>query len=163
MEGYVKNISPLWRHAMKRNIEPGKEVPLSELYEQYGVKYEIKEGKPFVDWLRQVKLKDESIWEIRYKGDKTASAPVKEEAPKKVEQSNPVTTKRSQQSPFVKSEAEVQEIVGLSVRQARESLPKMTNQKLLKYALHEASQLANKDTLCRMLRKRIIELELSRR
>ena len=162
MEGYVKNISPLWKHAMKRSIEPGREVPLDELYEQYGVKHGIEEGKPFADWLRQVKLKDTSIWEIRYKGDMTAPAPVKEEAPKKVEQQKP-TTKKSQQSPFVKSEAEVQEIVDLSVRQARESLPKMTNQKLLKYALHEASQLSNKDTLCRMLRKRITELELSRR
>ena len=58
---------------------------------------------------------------------------------------------------------EVSEIVGMSVRKARTDLKKLTDIKLLKYALTEANQLANKDTLVRMLRRRISELEITRR
>ena len=68
-----------------------------------------------------------------------------------------------QQSPFVSSTTTPQELANLSVRQSREVLPKFMDQKTLKYALNIASQLANKDTLCRALRKRIQQLELSRR
>ena len=65
--------------------------------------------------------------------------------------------------PHVKKEENVDEIVNLSVREAREKLPKMTNLKILKYAFQTANKLANKDTLCRMFRKRISELELTKR
>jgi hypothetical protein len=58
---------------------------------------------------------------------------------------------------------EVAEVVQMSVRTARTDLKKITDIKLLKYALQEANQLSNKDTLVRMLRKRIQELEITRR
>jgi hypothetical protein len=56
----------------------------------------------------------------------------------------------------------VDDVVGLSVRQARELLPKVTDLNLLKYALQEANQLANKDSLCKVIRKRITDLQLCR-
>ena len=56
----------------------------------------------------------------------------------------------------------IQEVVMLSVRQGREVLPKITDLKLLKYAFQEANQLAGKDSLCNIIRKRIKDLELGR-
>lgn len=171
MEGYIKNESSMWRHALKRSIAPGEKVTLDDLYEQYGVKHGIEQGKPFVDWLRQVKLRDSGIWGIRYRGDKAATdvvedSQIEEVDPKKAE-SKPkkVITKeiKSNQSPFVKSVPQANDLATMSVRQARDTLPKFMDQKLLKYALNVASQLSNKDTLCIMLKKRITELELTRR
>ena len=69
MEGYIQNKSSMWRHALKRSIAPGEKIPLDDLYEQYGIKHDIANDKSFVDWLRQVKLRNEEIWEIRYRGD----------------------------------------------------------------------------------------------
>lgn len=166
MEGYVKNLTSLWKHAMKREVGPGEKISLDSLYEQYGAKYDIKEGKPFVDWLRQVKLKDPLVWEIRFKDTSTiVPATQSEDRPAEVKDiaDTPIETKEVKQKPFVKSNPKVEDLVNMSVRQAREVLPKFTDQKLLKYALNEASQLAGKDTICQMLRKRITLLELSRR
>jgi len=151
MNGYIKNKTPVWRHAMKRQIGPGASVSLDELYGQYGEKHGLEEGEPFVAWLRNIKLINKDIWQIVY-GEESLAEPekAKEEAAEMV-------------VPLVKKEIEVNEVVNFSVRAAREKLPKITNLNLLKYALKSANQLANKDTLCRMLRKRVGELELSRR
>ena len=171
MEGYIKNASSMWRHALKRSIAPGEKIPLDDLYEQYGVKHDIEQGKSFVDWLRQVKLRDSDIWEIKYRGEQPTAAVVEEPPSEEVELKKAapkpkradIDEKKSKQSPFVKSAPQVNEIANLSVRQARETLPKFMDQKVLKYALNIASQLSNRDTLCRMLKKRITELELTRR
>ena len=170
MEGYVRNASPIWRHAMKRAVGPGEKIPLDDLYEQYGLKHEINEGEEFIEWLRHVKLKDINTWEIKTDGgSKGVKAEEKETKPKtkKVQsrnESRQVLKKDSPSNDFVKdTKGTVIEIVQMSVRDARDRLPRLTDIKNLKYALHEASQLANKDTLCRMLKKRIQELELTSR
>ncbi|KKL67178.1 hypothetical protein LCGC14_2137570 [marine sediment metagenome] len=154
MNGYVMNKSVSWRHAMKRSVGPGHKIPLDELYEQYGEKHDLKEGAVFVDWLRQIKLKDSSVWNIVYK-DETTKKKTKVAKDEKAEDLTP--------PPMVTKELEVSDIVNMSVRKAREGLKKMTDLKLLTYAYNESRQLANKDTLCIMLRKRISELELTRR
>ena len=154
MNGYVKNKSMTWRHAMKRSIGPGHKVSLDELFEQYGPKHDLKEGEPFVEWLRNVKLRDTGTWEVVYedavKLEEKSAEPVKKEKPEFV-------------TPLVKKNMEVVDVVQMSVRTARVELKKITDIKLLKYAMQEANQLANKDTLVRMLRKRIQELEITRR
>ena len=148
MKGYVKNISPIWTHAMKRAIGPGAIVPLDELYEQYGKKHNLKKGKEFVEWLKTIKLTDTTRWKVVVEGDKkevtqaAAAVPTLDKTPKQLG---------------------VEDIVELSVRKARESLPKIMDIKLLKYALDEANPRANKDSLCRLLRKRIQELQISNR
>ncbi|MHA2342352.1 MAG: hypothetical protein ACXADW_10775 [Candidatus Hodarchaeales archaeon] len=152
MKGYIRNKTATWRHAMKRSIGPGHQVELDEIYEQYGEKHDLDKGAAFVKWLRSVKLKDKEVWEIVY----NQKAP-KEREPKKEEKIVDLTV------PFVKEEIKVEEVVGMSVRRAREELKKITNLNTLKYAYREARQLAHKDTLCIMLRKRIQELELTRR
>lgn len=155
MNGYVKNKSMAWRHAMKRSVGPGHKIPLDELFEQYGTKHDLKEGEPFVEWLRSVKLRDTTVWEVVYESDTEKNDQVEKD------------TKRAQAKdmivPLVKKEMEVADVVGMSVRTARADLKKITDIKLLKYALGEANQMANKDTLVRMLRKRIQELEITRR
>ena len=162
MDGYIKNKTSMWTHALKRNIGPGQEVSLDELYEQYGKKHDIEEGPLFVKWLRSVKLSDKQIWGIVYNEEKTE--PQKAEKTKDVEEK---VVDDSLEIPaavsFVKKEIEPEEVVNWSVRDAREKLPKFTDLKTLKYALGEANQLANKDTLCRMFRKKISELEMRRR
>jgi len=152
MNGYIKNKTPVWRHAMKRQIGPGATVSLDELYAQYGEKHGLEEGEPFVAWIRNIKLIDKDTWQIVY-GEESS-----ETEPKEVEKEVAEMV-----VPYVKKEMEVDEVINFSVRAAREKLPKITNLNLLKYALKSANQLANKDTLCRMLRKRVGELELSRR
>jgi len=154
MNGYIKNKTSLWRHALKREIGPGKTVSLDELYEQYGEKHDLKKGKPFVEWLKEIKLRDNNVWQIVYN-----------ESKEKVENKDELNsnTVEGLVVPHVKEEENVDKIANMSVRTAREKLPKMTDLKLLKYALQTANQLANKDTLCRMFRKRISELELTKR
>lgn len=155
MNGYVKNKSMTWRHAMKRSVGPGHEIPLDELFEQYGPKHDLKEGEPFVEWLRSVKLRDTETWEIIYKDG--VEKDVEAEKAVKEKQENDLVV------PHVKKGMEVEDVVKMSVRTARVELKKITDIKLLKYALGEANQLANKDTLVRMLRKRVQELEITRR
>ena len=151
MEGYVRNKTATWRHAMKRSIGPGHEVGLDDIYEQYGEKHGLEEGEPFVEWLRSVKLKDNNVWEIIY-GEQSLEEEVEQD-----EKAADLT------SPFIKKELTVEDIVTMSVRKAREDLNKITDIALIKYAYGEARQLANKDTLCRMLKKRIQVLEITRR
>ena len=157
MNGYVMNKSASWRHAMKRSVGPGHKIPLDELDEQDGEKHDLKEGPSFVDWLRQIKLKDSSIWDVVYK-DETTKKKAKVEKVEKDEKAEDLTP-----PPMVTKELEVSDIVNMSVRIAREALKKITDLKLLTYAYTEARQLANKDTLCIMLRKRIQVLEITRR
>jgi len=155
MNGYVKNKTLAWRHAMKRSIGPNHQIPLDELFEQYGDKHDLEEGGPFVEWLRDIKLKDKNVWEVIFEDDAEKDEQVEKDI--KVKQKNDLVV------PLVKKEMEVSEVVGMSVRKAREGLKKLTDINLLKYALSEANQLANKDTLVRMLRRRIQELEITRR
>jgi len=166
MNGYVINKTSGWRHALKRNIGPGQKVSLDELFEQYGEKHEIQEGTPFVEWLRSIKLSDTEVWGITYEGETSVedAKPQKSAKIKTTEKKeNKPKTETEEAMPIVAKGLDVNEIANLSVRKARETLPKFTDLKMLKYALNHANQLADKDTLCRMLRKRITVLELSRR
>jgi len=147
----------MWMHVMKRSVGPGKKIHLDDLYAQYGEKHGIKEGDDFVEWLEVVKLKDKQMWKIVY-GDTF------EEATKDV-----VSEVQTSQEDFIKdipkqviNKMTIQEVVKLSVRQGREVLPKITDLKLLKYAFQEANQLAGKDSLCNIIRKRVKDLELGR-
>ena len=159
MEGYLKNTSSEWAYAMKRSIRPGGEVPLAELYEQYGVQYDMKPGEEFLTWLQTVKLKNSDKWKIVYDFNKTAE---------KVENAEPKTSEVQVKSnsqlvtPMVAKKIQVEDIVNLSVRKAREVLPKITDAGLLKFSLNEARQMTDKDSLCRLLNKRIQELQISR-
>lgn len=162
MKGYVINSANTWMHAMKRSVGPGAKVPLSELFEQYGVKHNLSDGKEFIDWLRDTKLKGKDNWKIIVEDD-TAS-PVTTEAATEVK---PVVTRNKKPvvdnvAPMVKSKMEVKDLVEMSVRQARETLPTIKDLNLLKYAFQEANQRAGKDSLCRIIRKRIKELQISR-
>jgi len=160
MKGYVLNTSTIWTHAMKRSIGPGAKVPLDELFEQYGVKHELKEGQDFVSWLRNVKLRDSEKWKIVLE-DEDYDVEIGEVGAKVVE-SDGLVKNEAVVSPLVKSEKSVEDIVGLSVRKAREILPRVTDLNLLKYSLQEANQLAGKDSLCKIIRKRIRDLQISR-
>jgi len=157
MEGYVINKSVGWRHAMKRSVGPGHKIALDDLYEQYGAKHELSEGVEFVDWLRQIKLSDHGTWGVVYNDGTSPVEEVKEVEVKKDEKAEEFV------HPIMKKDMEVSDITGMSVREARDALKKITDLKLLTYALSEANQMANKDTLCLMLRKRIQVLELTRR
>lgn len=157
MNGYVKNKSNTWRHAMKRSIGPGHKIALDELFAQYGEKHDLKPGKEFVEWLKSIKLKDRSTWEIVYNNNKEKEVDLTPDIEDKDE------SKGDQVRPFVKKDITPNEIANMTVREARESLKKITDIKLLKYAYEQARQLAHKDSLCRMLRKRIQEVEITRR
>jgi hypothetical protein len=157
MNGYVKNKTNVWTHAMKRAIRPGEKIPLDELYAQYGKKHDLAEGEEFANWLRSVKLRNNEIWDVMLHGE--GEEVKEEEEPKAQEEKDPYEGIDTE-API--KELTVRDVALLSVRRAREVLPKVMDLNLLKYALQEANQLAGKDTLCRMLRKRIQELQISR-
>jgi len=148
MNGYVQNKSPMWAHAMKRTIGPGRKIPLDELYEQYGKKYSLTPGDEFVAWLKSVKLKDTNKWEVVLLPD---NAEMEEEVV--------VSKEKDDKSLGRVDDMDALDIVDLTVRKARELIPVCTNKKLLKLALNEANSRAHKDSLCRILRKRIQELD----
>jgi hypothetical protein len=156
MRGFVKNISTEWQYAMKRSVRPGGEIPLKELFEQYGKKYNIKPNNDFVEWLHNIKLRNKDKWRVVYDSkNKTKLSKEKliidEPVPSNIETDNK-TIKQLQ----------VEDLTSLTVRKAREVLPKIMDLNLLKYSLTEARQLSEKDSLCRLLTKRVKELQISR-
>jgi hypothetical protein len=152
MKGCVVNKSAMWMHAMKRAVAPGARIPLDELYDQYGKKHDLPKGDPFIAWLKDVKLRDNPNWKI-----------VLNDKEEKKEEKEVVNTERLDLTNVNPKKMAVDEVVALSVRQARDILPKVSDVKLLKYALQEAAPRSGKDTLCQLLRKRIRELETIRR
>lgn len=181
MKGYVENKQPSWTHAMKRAVAPGAKIKLDDIYEQYGHKHGLKEGIEFVDWLRSVKLKDEKRWNIVYTEQNEAtkvssrtpspSSVLKntQDARKEISETEKVINKGADLvTPLVPTSDSVQtmdvaEVVGLSVRKAREVVTQITDIKLLKYALQEANTRTGKDSLCIVLRRRISELDRFRK
>jgi phage I-like protein len=161
MNGYVKNTSPIWMHAMKRSIGPGKEVALDELYEQYGIKHDLQPGEEFIQWLRNVKLKDKDIWKIIINDEKDKEAKIESEL-SEAKKAKPAQKNYDNVAPMTQTKMQVSDVVELSVRNAREVLPNVTDLNLLKYALKEANQLSGKDSLCRIIRKRIRDLQIAR-
>jgi len=155
MEGYIKNVSAEWAYAMKRSVRPGGEIPLRELFEQYGVKYDMEPNDDFVDWLQSIKLKNSDRWKIVYdfgEGHVVKNIPLREQ----------VKEPSSHTTPMVSKKLQVEDLVNLTVRKAREILPKINDLGLLKFSLSEARQLTGKDSLCRLLHKRVSELQISR-
>lgn len=153
MKGHVLNKSAMWMHAMKRAVAPGGKIPLTELYDQYGKKHELAKGKEFISWLKTVKLRDEDNWQV-VSGKDVVEPEVEDTTLKEVKvditKINP-------------KDMSIEEVVSLSVRKARDIIPKVTDLKLLKYSMSEANPRPGKDSLCRILRKRITELETQRR
>lgn len=179
MQGYIENKQPSWAHAMKRSVGPGAKISLEEIYDQYGPKHGINKGREFVDWLRKVKLPDTERWNIVFnENDEATSVSPRTPSPSGAQKStqdarndvsesakrnigSELTTPMVQRTDSV-HKMDVAEVVELSVRKAREVIPRVTDIKLLKYALQEADKRTGKDSLCIILRRRIKELELSR-
>lgn len=158
MEGFVKNVSPKWMYAMKRSIQPGGEIKLKELYEQYGKKHNMRFDDEFINWLKTIKLKGSDKWKIVY--DFTdVKVDNKQVSSNEVEVENKTN---DNVTPLVAKKMEVADIVNLTVRKAREVIPKVTDLTLLKYSLSEAKQLSNKDSLCQIIQKRVVDLQIAR-
>lgn len=153
MKGFVRNISNEWAYAMKRTIKPGGEVPLVELYEQYGVKHNIAPNEDFVDWLTKVKLNDPLKWKIVY-GVDADDASFRSITKKQTSEKN-----KDFVAPIVIKGYSVEDIIMLSVRKAREVIPNIVDLNLLKYSLTEINKLSNKDNVRRLIMKRIGELQ----
>lgn len=167
MKGYVKNISPMCVYAMKHSIKPNEEIPLRVLYKQYGKKHDLAPNEEFIEWLRAIKLRDGMKWKICYIKDGPAGEEevnYKYSKNKDVEVTNvadvPDKNINTRLNTPLAKEMDVSDVVELSVRGARDILPKIVDKKLLKYALKEAEQRTGKDTLCILLRKRLNNLEL---
>lgn len=167
MKGYVKNISRFPMYALKRHFLAGKRIPLDDLYAQYGEKHGLKPNEEFVNWLREVKLKDPAFWEITFETGEAKAEEKPEDNKVKVTGKITKTSDKKINLPVkaepmaagqVTGELTYEDVAGYSVRKAREEVPKIKDVKLLKYALNVANQRPNKETLCRILRKRIEEM-----
>ena len=164
-------MTHLWSHTMKRTVGPGQKIPLDEIYEQYGKRHNLKKGNEFIKWLEEVKLRDRNKWCIFTEDDKpyvevSLGQESKEDKEVTVQGSTVVKTDKSRGenvAPIVPKDMEIDEIVGLSVRAAREIIPKIHDIQLLKYSEKVASKRTGKDSLCRVLVKRIQELSISNR
>jgi hypothetical protein len=149
MEGYIRSLTTTWRHAFKQKVRPGGKVTLDSLYKTYGKKYSIKESD-FIGWLKTVKLSSTiNTWEI---------VELDEDTPEDLV----VAVNKEDDVDIALSKLSVEDVVKLPVRKAREVIPNITDVKLLKYALQEAKPRANKESLCRILDKRIQEVSLLR-
>lgn len=152
MQGYIKSKKPGWQHIFKMGVKPGGKVPLEDLYNMYGKKYNIQE-EDFVDWLKSVKLRGKlEDWIVVAEEDAEPTG-------------DPVVLNKTTEhyetngaGDVVLSKMSVQDIMGLSVRKARDIIPTVQDVKLLKFALRECRPLPNKESLCRILDKRIMEL-----
>lgn len=168
MEGYLKNKSVTWVHAFKQSIRPGGKIDFDKLYTIYGKKYGLKEGEEFLTWLKSVKLKDSSDkWELVLQNDTTpkelsreVGAEVKAEVIKDNQQVQESTIEVNKDTPNNFKDYKVEDVVLLSVRKAREIIPQITDAKLLKYALQEAKNRPNKDSLVQLLYKRVQEISV---
>lgn len=175
MKGFVKNVSHLWAHTMKRAVGPGAQIPLEELYEQYGKKYNLGEGDEFIKWLQEVKLRDKDKWKILdetglpyvfgslKKKEKEAVLKATVEVTAEKEIPSVDKSRGENVAPPVVKKITIDDVIGLSFRKAKEILPNIMDITLLKYSVQQANQLAGKDSLCRLIRKRIQELEVSTR
>jgi hypothetical protein len=151
---------------MKRTVGPGARLPLDELYEQYGKRHNLKKGEEFVQWLQEVKLRDKSKWRIFTENDKPYGEILSEKEEPQAQGSTVVKTDKSRGenvAPPVTKEMDVDDVVGLSVRKAREVIPRIHDIQLLKYAENQANQRTGKDSLRRILLRRIEELAVSNR
>jgi len=144
MKGKIINTSTMWMHAMKRAVAPGGKISLDELYDQYGKKHDLPKNEDFIEWLKNVKLKDNKNWKIILND---------EEPEVKKEVVNAAQADRIDTTNINPKKIQISEVVALSVRQAREMLPKVSDIKLLKYSLQEAAPRSGKDTLCQLIRK----------
>ncbi len=156
MEGFVRSRMTTWMHIFKMSVRPGGEIPLDTLYDIYGTKYDIKETD-FVQWLKDVKLKDSNKWTI-VEHDSEATSGVMSLA---TALGDEATFETNAKGEVVARQVSVGDVVSLSVRKARDLIPKIMDVNLLKYALNEARPRPNKESLCRILEKRISELGLS--
>lgn len=174
MKGYVKNTTHLWAHTMKRAVGPGAQIPLEDLYEQYGKKYNLDQGDEFIRWLQDVKLRNRDKWQILNEDGlpyvfgslekKNQETELQATVETVVEEGPPATKSRGENvAPLVPKKMTIDDITGLSFRKAKEVLPGVMDVTLLKYAVQQANQMAGKDSLCRLIRKRIQELEVSTR
>lgn len=150
MDGYIKSKKTSWIHIFKMSVRPGGVVPLSDLYNLYGKKHNIEE-KDFVKWLKEVKLRGSvDDWLIV---EETLS-----DVPKEV---NNITESKDDSLNVPINKMSIHDIMGLSVRKAREIIPGVMDVKLLKFALRELKPLPNKESLCRIIDKRIMELSIN--
>jgi hypothetical protein len=163
MKGYVKNMTPLWAHALKRAVGPGQKIPLDELFAQYGAKHNLSEGEEFIRWLKDVKLRDNNKWQVVLETKESQNEELVKERKAVLLAKGEIESRGENVAPPVSTKLGVADIVSLSVRRAKEILPTFNDIATLKYAASEANQLSGKDSLCRMIRKRIQELEVTRR
>jgi hypothetical protein len=118
---------------------------------------EMKKSSPlehefFIDWLKNVKLKGNfDDWLIVEEEDLSDVTSVEVEA-------TPNSYEINNKGDIVLSKLSVKEVMDLPVRKAREVIPAIQDVKLLKFALRECSPLPGKESLCRILNKRILEL-----
>ena len=156
MDGYIKSKKTGWIHIFKMSIKPGGKVPLNDLYNMYGKRHNIAE-KDFVKWLKDVKLRgSQDDWLIVEETLDDSKKDVKEIPPVSEE-----TTTSSDAVPINKMT--IHDIMNLPVRKAREVIPSVMDTNLLKFALRELKPLPNKESLCRIIDKRIMELSMNPR
>jgi len=160
MDGYVKNTSASWVHCMKRKIRPNGKVELDDLYKQYGEKHGLAEGEEFINWLRDIKLRDRKVWKVVLFEEKEKENNIKEDVPEEEHKNTAVSVVKLPVSETAEQAYDVhnmtvKDVVGLSVRKGREIIPNFMDINLLRYALQEARQLQGKDSLCQIIRKRI--------
>ena len=148
---------------MKRTVGPGAKISLNDLYDQYGERHNLKKGKEFVQWLQEVKLRDKNKWQIFKEDDKLYEEVLPNKEEPKEEEVKVAPSRGDNVAPPVVKDMDVDEVVGLSVRKAREIVPKIQDMQLLKYAENQANQRTGKDSLRRILMKRIEELAVSNR
>ncbi|MBV5346631.1 hypothetical protein JZU46_00140 [bacterium] len=153
MEGYIKSKKTSWIHIFKMSVRPGGKIPLQDLYDQYGAKNNLEEAD-FVTWLKEVKLSGRlDDWQI-VEEDSTYESTVT------IKEKSETEFTTNTKGEVVARKMSIEDIIALPVRRARELIPTIMDEKLLKYALQSAKPKAGKESLCRILEKRLSEMRI---
>lgn len=157
MKGYIKNISSLPKYLFKNHLLPGDALDLKEVFSLYLLEGRQKDLTSFKEWLTPF-VSDTNVWEVVFDDESSER--------KAAAQSEGTTTKKREASEVFKDVVSsprkktytVEDIVGFTVAEAKERLPKIRDRKLLRAAVSVASKRPKKETLCRLLYKRLDEI-----
>jgi hypothetical protein len=183
MNGYVQNLTPVYKYAFKMHIAPNQKVPLDDLHASYGVKHGIEEGLEFAEWIRNVKVRDQKTWAVVFEGVNLMVGATPQATPKKetgkVEiegevlsvGDNPVELpkpKKPRRRPETFTQAAIPrkepitdtDILNLPIGpNLKKELEKVKDVKVLRYALNRAKHMPDKAIMMKMLKDRINDLQ----
>jgi len=154
IKGTVRNESGRAKHKFKKNILPGQEVPLSYLYKLYKNKYCGKFDLEFIDWLKENKVKEGSGFTVII--EKIVEEDTSNEESKPQGELVEVSSVANKIHPLKLTSRQIAE---LKIKdEPKKIIPQIMSIHKLRRALTMCKDRPGKETLTKLIRERITEL-----